>query len=212
MTRIIAIGDIHGCSSAFESILRAIDPQPDDTIITLGDYVDKGHDSKGVLDMLIELSGRCRLVPILGNHEEQMLLAKEDIAEFKWWMEFGGTACLDSYGSSGQIDLIPDEHFKFLESCLPFFETDTHFFVHGNYDPDLTLDQQNRRTLRWPSLRDSVPGPHRSGKIAVVGHTPQPEILNLGHLVCLDTGCAYGGKLTAMEMGSGEVWQAGTMQ
>jgi serine/threonine protein phosphatase 1 len=53
-----------------------------------------------------------------------------------------------------------------------------------------------------------IPGP----KIGVVGHTPQPEILNLGHLICLDTGCAFGGKLTAMEMGSGEVWQTKTMQ
>jgi serine/threonine protein phosphatase 1 len=79
-----------------------------------------------------------------------------------------------------------------------------------NYDPDLPLDQQDDRTLRWLSLRDSVPRPHRSGRVAVLGHTPQPEILNLGHLICLDTGCAHGGKLTAMEVGSGEVWQAGT--
>jgi serine/threonine protein phosphatase 1 len=122
-------------------------------------------------------------------------------------MEFGGTVTLDSYGSSGQIDLIPDEHFNFLESCLPWFETETHFFTHGNYDPDLPLDQQESRTLRWLSLRDSVPVPHCSRKTAVLGHTPQSEILDLGHLICLDTGCAYGGKLTAIEMGSGEVWQ-----
>jgi serine/threonine protein phosphatase 1 len=208
MARTLAIGDIHGCSAALTSLLRAIAPQPEDTIITLGDYVDKGHDSKGVLDMLIELSGRCRLVPILGNHEEQMLRARDDAAEFKWWMEFGGIVTLDSYGSSGQIDLVPGEHFRFLESCVPYFETETHFFTHGNYDPDLPLHQQDGRTLRWLSMRDSVPWPHVSGKIAVVGHTPQDEVLNIGHLVCLDTGCAYGGKLTAMEMGSGAIWQA----
>jgi serine/threonine protein phosphatase 1 len=83
MSRTIAIGDIHGCSDALASILLAIDPKPSDTIICLGDYVDKGHDSKGVLELLIELSGRCRLVPILGNHEEQMLRAREDKAEFQ---------------------------------------------------------------------------------------------------------------------------------
>jgi serine/threonine protein phosphatase 1 len=91
---------------------------------------------------------------------------------------------------------------------VPWFETETHLFTHGNYDPDLPLDQQDGRTLRWLSLRDSVPGPHRSGKIAVVGHTPQSEVLNLGHLICLDTGCAYGGKLTGMDVDSGKVWQA----
>jgi len=57
-------------------------------------------------------------------------------------------------------------------------------------------------------MRDVVPGPHVSGRTAVVGHTPQPEVLDLGHLICLDTGCAYGGKLTAMDMGSGTLWQA----
>jgi serine/threonine protein phosphatase 1 len=207
MGRTIAIGDIHGCSDALAFLLRAINPQPDDTIITLGDYIDKGHDSHGVLDMLIELSGRCRLIPILGNHEEQMLRARDDAAEFQWWMEFGGVVTLDSYGSSGQIDLVPENHFQFLNSCLPYLETETNFFTHGNYDPDLPLAQQRDRTLRWLSMGDSVPGPHCSGKIAVVGHTPQPEVLNLGHLICLDTGCAYGGKLTAMEMGSGEIWQ-----
>jgi serine/threonine protein phosphatase 1 len=212
MPRTIAIADIHGCSDALASILRAIAPQPDDTLICLGDYVDRGMDSKGVLDMLIELSRCCRFVPILGNHDEMMLKARESKSALREWMEFGGIATLDSYGSSGQIDLIPDEHFEFVESCLPSFETDTHFFVHANYDPELPLDQQDERTLRWLSLRDSVPGPHVSGKIAVVGHTPQPNILNLGHLICLDTGCAYGGTLTAMEMGTEEVSQSTTMQ
>ncbi len=212
MPRTIAIADIHGCSDALAPLLAAIDPQPDDTIITLGDYVNRGIDSKGVLDMLIELSGRCRLVPILGNHDEMMLKAKTSRSAFRHFLEFGGIETLDSYGDSGHISLVPDEHFDFLESCVPWFETETHFFTHGNYDPNLPLDKQDSRTLRWVSLRDSLPGPHTSGKIAVVGHTPYPDILNLGHLICLDTGCRYGEKLTAMEMGSGEVWQAETMQ
>ena len=89
---------------------------------------------------------------------------------------------------------------------MPYFETDTHFFVHANYDPKLPLAQQDGRTLRWLSLLDSVPGPHCSGKIAIVGHTPQEDVLKLGHLICLDTGCGLGGKLT--EMGTGEVWHS----
>jgi serine/threonine protein phosphatase 1 len=208
MPRTIAIADIHGCSHAFASLLRAIDPQPDDRIITLGDYVNRGMDSKGVLDMLIDLPKRCRLIPILGNHDEMMLKAKTSRSAFRHFLEFGGIETLDSYGDSGQISLVPDEHFHFLESCVPYFETETHFFTHGNYDPNLPVDQQDDRTLRWLSLRDSVPRQHVSGKIAVVGHTPQPEVLNLGHLICLDTGCAYGGKLTAIDVESGEVWQA----
>ena len=66
-SRTIAIGDIHGCSTALVALLELIAPQPDDTLITLGDYVDRGIDSKGVLDLLIALKDRCRLIPILGQ-------------------------------------------------------------------------------------------------------------------------------------------------
>lgn len=212
MPRTIAIGDIHGCSDALSSVLRSIDPKPDDTIICLGDFVDRGADSKGVLNMLIQLAGDCQLIPILGNHDEMMLLANVSDASYEKWLEIGGITTLDSYGASGLMSHVPANHIQFLQSCRSWFETDTHFFVHANYDPCLWLDQQNSQTLRWLSLHDYVPGPHLSGKIAVVGHTPQPEVLNLGHLICLDTGCAFGGELTAMEMASGEVWQAKTMQ
>jgi len=109
----IAIGDIHGCSDALEAILRDINPQPDDTVICLGDYVDKGIDSEGVIDLLIDLMQKCRLVPLLGNHEEMMLKARDSNAVFRRWMDLGGIVTLDSYGSSGQIDLIPDVHFQY---------------------------------------------------------------------------------------------------
>jgi serine/threonine protein phosphatase 1 len=202
MPRTIAIGDIHGCSDVLVSLLEVISPQSDDTIICLGDYVDRGIDSKGVLDMLIELKQRCRLIPILGNHDEMMLKSKNSRSAFRAWMEFGGITTLDSYGDSGQIGLVPDEHFEFLDSCVPIFEIETHFFVHANYAPEKPLDQQTEYSLRWLSLRDSIPGPHMSGKIAVLGHTPQSEVLVLGQLICLDTGCGCNGKLTALEIGT----------
>jgi len=92
-----------------------------------------------------------------------------------------------------------------------------HFSPGGQFDVgggnvSSPLDQQHEQVLRWLSLRDHIPGPHLSGKVAVVGHTPQKEVLNLGHLICLDTGCATGGKLTAMDIGSEEVWEARTVQ
>ncbi len=208
MPRTIAIGDIHGCSVALGSILQAIDPQPDDTIVCLGDYIDKGFDSEGVIDRLIDLMAQCRVVPLLGNHDELMLRARDSKAALRRWLDLGGKAALESYGPSCQISLVPDVHFQFLESCRTWFETERHFFVHANYDPRFPLDEQDEHALRWTSLRDYVPGPHVSGKIAVVGHTPQPEVLDLGHLVCLDTGCAYDGILTAMEVETGRTWQA----
>ena len=205
--RTIAVGDIHGCSTAFAAIIAAIEPKRDDTIVTLGDYVDRGIDSKGVLDQLIELSDRCHLVPLLGNHEEMLLHARDSRSELQFWLNCGGIATLDSYGDTGRLNLIPSAHIRFLERCVSHFETDSHIFVHANYKPDCPLDQQDGQTLRWLSLSDTVPTPHYSGKRVVVGHTPQPEILNLGHLICLDTGCSVGGCLTAMEMRSGQAWQ-----
>lgn len=207
MPRTIAIGDIHGCSIALARLLEAIDPQPDDTIITLGDYVDRGIDSKGVLDQLIALADRCRLVPILGNHDEMMLNARNGRDDFRFWMNCGGVAALDSYGDGGRLDLVPRSHFRFLESCVPFFETASHFFVHAHYKANLPLENLDDSTLRWQSLRDYIPGPHCSGKIAVLGHTPQEDVLKLGHLICIDTGCCMGGWLTALDVSSGRIWQ-----
>ena len=208
MSRTIAIGDIHGCSIALAALVEAIDPKPEDTIIPPGDYVDRGIDSKGVLDELIELSDRCKLVPIPGNHDQMMLHAHDGRSDFQFWLNCGGDSALDSYGSTGQLDLIPREHIRFLESCHSYFETDTHIFLHVNYTPDLSLQEHDDHMIRWLSLRDYVPQRiHSSGKIAVVGHTPQTEVLDLGHLVCIDTGVCNGGWLTAMDVESKEIWQ-----
>jgi serine/threonine protein phosphatase 1 len=98
-------------------------------------------------------------------------------------------ACLDSYGDSGRPDLIPKSHFEFLKDCVSYFETDTHLFVHANYRQDLPLATADDYTLRWLSLRDFVPEPHTSGKVAVMGHTPQLEVLDMGHFICIDTNC-----------------------
>lgn len=208
--RTIAIGDIHGCSIALRSLLEAIGPLPQDTIITLGDYVDKGLDSRGVLDLLTDLQGRCRLVALLGNHEEMMLCARQGSEELEKWLQFGGQATLASYDHE-RLRAVPKDHWRFLEQCKLYHVAKTHFFVHANYEPHtLLLKDQSRRRLLWTSLRDYVPGPHSSDRIAVVGHTSQDgdEILDLGHLKCFDTNCWQGGWLTALNVGSGQAWQA----
>lgn len=206
--RTIAIGDIHGCSIALSVLIEAIYPQPDDTIIPLGDFVDRGIDSKGVLDQLIALQSKCNLVPILGNHDEMMLHARDGRSDFQFWVNCGGDSCLDSYGSSSQLSLIPQSHFRFLESCRSYYETETHVFVHANYKPDVPVNQLDDHTLRWLSLRDYVAASrHCSGKTFVVGHTPQNEVLDLGHLICIDTHCCGGEWLTAIEVNTKQIWQ-----
>lgn len=207
--RIIAVGDIHGCSMALASVLRAIRVSSEDTLVVLGDFIDNGLDSMGVLDQLLDLEARCRLLALLGNHEEMLLSARQSRMALEFWLNCGGVATLESYGFGARLADIPERHWRFLEGCHPFFETDTHLFVHANYLPSLPLKEQPGE-MRWLSLEDSVPGPHKSGKMAVVGHTPQltGEVLNLGHLLCIDTFVQGGGWLTALEVATGQVWQA----
>jgi serine/threonine protein phosphatase 1 len=205
-SRIIAIGDIHGCSLALESIIEAIDPDESDAIITLGDYVDKGPDTPGVLDQLIALRRRCRLFPLLGNHDQVMMAAVFGQVEPRLWLEMDGDKTIEAYGA---IRDIPPEHMDFLASCELCLESDKHIFMHACYEPRLPLKEQEIETLLWTGLRGYLPEPHYSGKRAIVGHTSQKngKILDAGHIVCIDTHCCGGKWLTAMDINSGQVWQ-----
>jgi serine/threonine protein phosphatase 1 len=208
--RIIAIGDIHGCLAALRALLDAIQPTGDDTIVTLGDYVDRGPDSCGVLKSLIALSRQTDLAPLLGNHDEMMLaICRGRVDLLDEWLHFGGDATLASYGTRDPRDIWPD-HLEFIANCFLWSETSRHFFVHANYCADVPLGHMPRRVLLWESLKDRVPGPHVSGKTAILGHTSQKsgEVLDLGHLRCIDTWCYGNGWLTAMDVESGRVWQA----
>jgi serine/threonine protein phosphatase 1 len=208
--RLIAISDMHGCLAALRTILDAIAPGSDDTIVTLGDYIDRGPDSRGVIDSLINLQSSCRLVPLLGNHDVMLidiLNGQPDLLAD--WLQFGGSATLMSYGTS-KPQTIPENHIEFLENCPLYYETEKHIFLHATYDPALPLDRQTIQTLLWDKIRPTPPGPHCSGKTVIVGHTAQRtgEILDLGHLKCIDTCCYGDGYLTAMDMQSAQIWQA----
>lgn len=233
--RILAIGDIHGCLTALDGLLAEVRLQPDDLLVTLGDYVDRGPASKGVLDRLLELSGRCQLLPLRGNHEIMMVEAwrvwserqnwrkvggwtawlanPEDTpsSEEKDWLSCGGRQTLASYAQDGQpgtLADVPSEHWAFLERCQDWYETERHFFVHANAYAEVPLDEQPSLMLHWEHLRGAQP--HCSGKIMVCGHTQQRtgKPLNLGCAICIDT-WAYGdGWLTCLDVVSGQYWQA----
>lgn len=155
--RLIAIGDIHGCSKALDAILAAIMPQADDTVVALGDYVDRGPDSKGVIDRLIELGTKCQLIALHGNHEEMMLDVIHNNQPPYRWLQYGGVETLDSYRFAGDMSVIPQEHRDFFASLRDFYETEEFFFVHANYDPDLPLPEQPRQLLRWLKLTEIIP-------------------------------------------------------
>jgi serine/threonine protein phosphatase 1 len=216
--RTIAVGDVHGCSAALSALLEAIAPGPEDVLVFLGDYIDRGPDSRGVLDRVLALRGRCTVVPLLGNHEEMLLAALKDRTALRLWLSCGGGETVASYSNrlrppthaDSLFGLLPAEHLCFLQGCRPYHQTDTHLFVHAGYVPERPLEEQPGEALRWQAVDRRGAQRHCSGKVAVVGHTPQKsgEVLDLGFLKCIDTHCHGGGWLTALEVHTGQVWQA----
>lgn len=210
--RILAIGDIHGCSTAFDTLLSTVKPQPNDQIITLGDYVDRGPNSKGIIKRLIALHKTGQLVALRGNHEVMMLAARFSKKEEAAWRYRGGKETLVSYAKSdkaARLKDVPACHWDFLENvCVDWYETDTHFFVHANAHPELPLAQQPSHMLFWEKFGN--PTPHCSGKTMVCGHTSQKSGLpiNLGHAICIDTRVYGKGWLTCLDVTRGKVWQA----
>lgn len=206
--RTIAIGDIHGCSSALRALIDVIQPTKDDILVPLGDYIDYGPDSRGVLDQLVALQEWCQVVPLFGNHEEMLLSAIYEPGAFQGWLACGGRTTLASYSS---LAAIPDSHVKFLLTCRLYYETESHIFVHANYNPHVPMEKQSDAFIRWEFIDAArPPAAHCSGKTVIVGHTSQRtgEVLDLGHLVCIDTDCSGGKWLTALEVDSRRVWQA----
>ena len=208
MPRIIAIGDIHGCSDALERLIMEVNPQSEDVVVALGDYVDRGPNSARVLEVLLELVTKCHFVRLIGNHELMMFKGLRTQSDFDFWFHHGGSQTIASY--CGRVQNIPQHHLTFLSHCLRFFETERHFFVHANYAPGIPLSEQPDDLLFWEHIKLTVPPPHMCGKTAIVGHTPQMDgnIRNYGHVQIIDTHCYGDGWLTAVDVTSNKVWQA----
>ena len=209
--RTLVIGDIHGCLRALNALLDSVSPEADDAIVFLGDYVDRGPHSRGVIERVIRLRETHRVITLLGNHELMMQEALNGGEKQRAWLLYGGEATLRSYsplGDEGKLSDVPEEHWKFMRSCVDMYQTPTHFFVHANAFPELPLDAQPPYMLRWEKFND--PGPHMSGKIMVCGHTAQRSGTprNLGHAICIDTWVYGPGWLTCLDANSGHVWQA----
>ncbi len=206
--RTLAIGDIHGCLKPLVEMADFVGFTPQDTIITLGDYVDRGPHSKGVVDFLIELQQSHHLISLKGNHEVLMLEALNDDNKMEQWLRpaFGGGPTLMSYDAIS-THKIPEEHLSFLSKAMRFYETPSHIFVHGGIEPNLDLLDQSDATVFWK--RFDQPQRHYSGKRMVCGHSSQsrgiPNVLP--HAVCIDTFVYGGGWLTCLDVDSNEYWQ-----
>ena len=209
--RTLAIGDVHGCLRSLDTVLGAIRVEVGDFLIFLGDYIDRGPASKGVIARIIELGLKQKIVTLRGNHEVMILSARTDALQSKLWRSYGGDEALHSYGAGYNDDwqrFIPHDHWEFFESTRPWFETETHIFVHATVLPDLKLTEQPDYALYWE--RFDMHLRHQTGKTVICGHTPQRSGLPFRgeHCVCIDTGANSGGWLTCLDVVSGNFWQA----
>lgn len=209
--RTLAIGDIHGCSTALRTLLDAVQPGAEDLLVTLGDYIDRGPDSRGVIDTLLDLERRTGLVALTGNHEILLFEALAGTVGLAEWEAIGGRQTLQSYGGAALTsDLIPEAHLAFLgESCRRLHETNTHIFVHANLNAMLPLNEQSDDWLFWTRFGDAYP--HVSGKTMICGHTAQHSGLpaRLPQALCIDTRVYHpDGWLTCFDVGAGIFTQA----
>jgi serine/threonine protein phosphatase 1 len=209
--RVLAVGDIHGCFKALTTLAAFVPFQPDDVVVTLGDYVSRGPDTHAVLDWLVLFGQSANLVSLRGNHEIMMLQARDSDEALKRWLDCGGDASLASYSpvdDAGKLSDVPESHWAFLEQTRGWHETPSHFFVHANAYPDCSLAEQPDFMLFWESFND--PPQHQSRKVMICGHTPQKSGLPrcIGHAVCIDTWAYGNGWLTCLDVDSGRYWQA----
>ena len=211
--RVLAIGDIHVCLGPLDDLLAWVKPEPDDVLITLGDYVDRGPDTRGVLNRLIELKKRRPVICLRGNHEIMMVGAwRGGRSEKKMWLGVGGVQALGSYGSApgktGTFEDVPPEHWHFLQNELvDYHESDLFIFVHAGVTYSDKLDEQSSSALFWEFIGDEMC--HYSGKTVICGHTSQksgePKVVP--GAVCIDTYAHGGGWLTCLDAISGRYWQ-----
>ena len=213
MKRTLAIGDIHGCINALLTLERFVNFGPSDTVVTLGDYIDRGPDSCAVLDWLIHAATKLTLKPLRGNHDIMMLESRTNSDSKRNWMAAGGESTLRSYspfeGDAGSLIDVPDTHWSFLDSHLmPYYESENHFFVHANALPNIALPEQPPFYLYWQDFGD--PCRHECGKIMVCGHSSQKSGLpkNNGDAICIDTYAYGGGWLSCLDVDNGTVWQS----
>jgi serine/threonine protein phosphatase 1 len=203
--RVFVIGDIHGCLEMLKRLLDKIKWCPDqDKLIFLGDYIDRGNDSRGVIEYILKLKNTSSIIQCLMGNHEQLFLEFLDGGDITTFLVNGGMATLNSYliedQKPGEL-VVPVEHIDFLNSLPKWIELEDHFFVHAGLRPGVQIQEQAVEDLLW--IREPfIYSDYDFGKKVIFGHTPFPEPFIMENKIGLDTGAVYGNKLTCIELPS----------
>ena len=205
MTRRFAISDIHGCNQTFRKLLfETIDLQKNDQLYLLGDYIDRGPDSKGVLDTIIELMNNGYNVHcLLGNHERLLLQAYSIPDNAAVWLRNGGIQTLSSFDANG-VSEMPHEYISFISKMDLYIELPNYYLVHAGFNFANTNFLEDTTAMLW--IRDWYTNVNYNllrGKRIIHGHTPRPKYVLEQQMaitqipnfpVNIDAGCVYKGK------------------
>jgi serine/threonine protein phosphatase 1 len=206
--KIFAVGDIHGCYEKVVTLMkRLVFDARRDFLVFLGDYINRGPQSREVISFLLEMRQTCEHIVFLkGNHEHELLeyARTGDVVRLHGLRRMGVEETLKSYGNSPvstlrDLSFLPPEHRQFIEQLEPYFQMDGYLFVHAGVAPGEDVERCSIETMvnvRGPFLecRKTM-----ESKI-VFGHTPFETPLVTPHKIGIDTGAAYGNLLTAVEL------------
>jgi len=215
--RIFAIGDIHGCFGSFRELLEhKIELKKNDKLVLLGDYIDRGIQSKAVIDYIIELQNQgFDIIPLMGNHESMLLDAFKGGQFLLLWMYNGGYATLISF-EINTINELDQVYIDFFKSLPLYYSFKDYLFVHAGFDDEADDPFEDKFHLTWES-RTEYTNPALLGKTIIHGHRPVTlaackEIIQINSpVINLDTGCVYSnmkgfGNLTALELNTMQLY------
>ena len=199
------VGDVHGCLDMLKRLMGIIGWSPEaDRLIFLGDFIDRGSQSKGVVDYVLEIAKLSERVGCLMGNHERILLDFIDGKDTNTFFLNGGVATLNSYRTDQQKYggfLIPDGHLSFFRSLKLIIELEDYYVVHAGFRPGVPIANQTTEDLLW--IRDSfIFSNFYFGKRGIFGHTPFAQPLVMENKIGLDTGAFYGNRLTCLELPS----------
>jgi serine/threonine protein phosphatase 1 len=200
---IYAIGDIHGCLDRLIRLLDLVNPDLDrHLLVFVGDYVDRGPDSSGVVDYIIDLKKKYNpenIICLMGNHERMFLNFLQGHEEMFFLLNGGRETLISYWGNQWERRerRFPPGHAHFFETLKFYYETDDYIFVHGGLRPGLPLAGQREEDLLW-IRKEFILSECDFGRRVIFGHTPFRTPLILPNKIGIDTGAVYGNKLTCI--------------